>query len=116
MKLLESRFDNAIYRLGFASSRSQARQLISHNLLTVNGKKMNIPSYSMRTGDEIAIKSNKKNSKIFKELPDKLKNVETPGWLNLDLKKMTAKVLHAPDIASINPTFNVQIIVEYYSR
>ncbi len=116
LKLLERRFDNVIYRLGFASSRPQARQLINHGLFTVNNKKLNIPSYTTKTGDEIKIKASKSNAKIFKELPEKLKNKEIPGWLNLDIKKMTAKVLHAPDIASINPTFNVQIIVEYYSR
>lgn len=116
LKLLESRFDNVVYRLGMASSRSQARQMISHNLLEVNGKKMNIPSYSMKQGDEISIKANKQNSKIFKELPEKLKNKAVPGWLNLDIKKMSAKVLHSPDIKTINPTFNVQVIVEFYSR
>jgi small subunit ribosomal protein S4 len=116
LRLLECRLDNAVYRLGFASSRPQARQLISHGLFTVNGKKLDIPSYSVRTGDEIGIKTGSKNSKIFKELSEKLKNKEIPGWLNLDAKKLSAKVLHAPDMTSINPNFNVQVIVEYYSR
>ncbi len=116
LKLLESRLDNIVYRLGLASSRPQARQLINHGLFTLNGKKMDIPSYLAKTGDEIAIKASKKNAKIFKELPEKLKNKEVPGWLNLDIKKMTAKILHAPSIQDIKPNFNVQVIVEYYSR
>jgi small subunit ribosomal protein S4 len=116
LKLLESRFDNVVYRLGFASSRSQARQYISHGLFNINGKTVDIPSYSVKQGAEISIKTNKKDLKIFKELPEKLKGKEVPGWLNLDVKKMVAKVLHAPDMASIRPNFNVQVIVEYYSR
>ena len=116
LQLLESRFDNVVYRLGLAGSRPQARQFINHGLLTINGKKMDIPSYITKTGDVIAINASKKNVKIFKELPEKLKNKDVPGWLNLELKKMTAKVLHAPVIATINPTFNVQVIVEFYSR
>jgi small subunit ribosomal protein S4 len=116
LKLLESRLDNVVYRLGFASSRPQARQMIGHGLITVNNKKLDIPSYTVKTGDEVGIKVSMKNSVLFKELSEKLKNKEVPGWLNLELKKLTAKVLHAPDIASINPNFNVQIIVEFYSR
>lgn len=116
LQLLESRFDNTVYRLGLATSRPQARQIIGHGLLTVNGKKLNIPSYVVKTGDVIAINPSKKNVKIFKKLDEKLKGKEVPGWLNFDIKKMNAKVLHAPAISSINPTFNVQIIVEFYSR
>ena len=105
-----------VYRLGLAASRPQARQIIGHGLLAVNGKKLNIPSYIVKTGDVISINPSKKNVKIFKELGEKLKGKEVPGWLNFDIKKMTAKVLHVPEMSSINPTFNVQIIVEFYSR
>ncbi|PLX28133.1 30S ribosomal protein S4 [Candidatus Parcubacteria bacterium] len=116
LKLLETRFDNIVYRLGFATSRPQARQIISHGLLTINGQRVDIPSYIVRQGDEITIKANKKNLKLFKELTDRLKNKEVPGWLNLDKNKIVAKVLHQPDMKDINPNFNVQVIVEYYSR
>jgi small subunit ribosomal protein S4 len=116
LKLLESRFDNVVYRLGFAASRSQSRQFISHGLFTINGQRVDIPSYVMKQGDEIAVKSNKKDLKIFREMPEKLKGKEVPGWLNLDSKKLVAKVLHAPDMAAIQPNFNVQVIVEFYSR
>lgn len=113
---LEMRFDNAIYRLGMAASRAQARQLISHGHFTVNGRRMDIPSYVVKTDDVVAIKANKTNVKNFKDLADKLKKHETPGWLNLDLKEMTGKVLHKPEVASLQASFDVRMIVEYYSK
>ncbi len=116
VKLLEQRFDNAIYRIGFASSRAQARQMVNHGLFTINDKKVNIPSYTLTAGDVIAVKSNKKNLKIFKNLSEKLKKKEIPGWINFDIKTMQAKILHLPDIKSVKPSFNVRVIVEYYSR
>ncbi|MCD4762319.1 30S ribosomal protein S4 [bacterium] len=116
VKLLEMRFDNVIFKLGFAKSRSQARQLINHGHFTVNGRKLDIPSYLTRSGDEVAIKGNKKEAKIFKPLANELKQFEAPGWLNLDKKEVKGKVLHIPEMELINPTFNVQMIVEFYSR
>lgn len=116
LKLLESRFDNVVYRLGMADSRSQSRQMIGHGLFTINGKKVNIPSYIVKTGDVIEIKSNKKNAKIFVNLTERLKKHEIPGWLNFDISKMSGKVLQDPDMKTFKPNFNVQIIVEYYSR
>ncbi len=116
VKLLEMRLDNTIYRLGFAFSRPQARQLVNHGHFTVNGRKVNIPSCQLKKGDTIKIKSNKKQAKIFKNLSEKLKKKEVPGWLHLDTKELTAKVLHQPNMEAINPNFNVQMIVEYYSR
>ena len=116
LELLERRFDNVIYRLGWASSRSQARQMINHGLFTINDRKVNIPSYTVKTGDVIKIKSNKKQAKIFNGLSEKLKKHEVPGWLNMDAKELTAKVLHKPDIAALKPNFDVQMIIEYYSR
>lgn len=116
LKLLESRLDNVVYRLGLASSRSQARQMISHGMFTVNKRRMDIASYHTKTGDEVAVKANKRDFKFFREMPEKLKGKEVPGWLNLDAKKLSAKVLHMPDMAAIQPNFNVQVIVEFYSR
>ena len=116
LKLLEMRFDNVIYRLGLARSRAEARQLINHGHFNVNGRKVNIPSYNTKTGDEIKIKSNKKDTKNFKGLAEKLKNVESPGWLNFDIKNLNAKVLHEPSKDSITPNFNMQMIIEYYSK
>ncbi len=116
VKLLEMRLDNTIYRLGIALSRPQARQLVNHGHFTVNERKVNIPSYQLKKGDMIKIKSNKKQSKIFKDLSEKLKKKEIPGWLHLDSQELVAKVLHQPDMEIIKPNFDVQMIVEYYSR
>jgi len=116
LSLLEMRFDNAVYRAGFASSRAQARQLISHGHFTINEKKVDIPSYVVKTGDVIAIKVNKKDAKIFGNLKETIKQKEVPGWINLDKKILNAKILHAPKIKELDTNFNVQQIVEYYSR
>lgn len=116
LKLLESRFDNTIYRLGWADSRRGARQLVNHGHFTINEKKVNIPSYQVRAGEVIRIKSNKKNAKVFSGLKEKLQKKEIPGWLNLDKSDLSAKILHAPDAAALKPNFNLQMIVEYYSR
>lgn len=116
LKLLEMRFDNVIYRLGIASSRKEARQLVGHGHFTINDKKVNIPSYQVRTGEVIKIKANKKDAKIFKDLKEKLQKKEVPGWINLDKNEAVAKILHAPDVTVLKPNFNLQMIVEYYSR
>lgn len=116
LRLLESRFDNVVYRIGFADSRSQARQMISHGLFTVNGKRVDIPSYRISVGEEIAIKTNKKQAKIFKNTSDKLAKKEIPGWINVDKKAQTAKVLQTPIVKTISPNFNLQMIIEYYSK
>lgn len=116
LKLLEQRFDNVIYRLGWASTRQQARQLISHGHFTINDRKVNIPSYQIKAGEVIKIKSNKKDAQPFKSLKDKLQKSEAPGWINLDKSELTAKILHAPDVNALKPNFNMQMIVEFYSR
>lgn len=116
IKLLELRFDNVITRLGLASSHSQAKQLVSHGLLTINGRKVNIPSYTLKIGDVIKIKPNKLNAKIFQNIKEKIKPAEVPGWISYDQNTMEAKILGLPDVSAMKPNFNVQMIVEYYSR
>ncbi|MDA3839675.1 MAG: 30S ribosomal protein S4 [Patescibacteria group bacterium] len=115
-KLLELRLDNVIYRLGIGSSRGQARQIVSHTHVTVNDKKVNIPSYTVKTGDVIKIKKSSSNNRFFKGVEEKLKNAEIPGWLNLDIKTMEAKVLHEPSREDVNTKLNAQMIVEFYSK
>ncbi len=115
-KLLELRLDNVIFRLGLASSRGQARQLVNHAHITINDKKVNIPSYSLKTGDVIKINKSSLNNKFFKEAEARLKNAEIPGWLNFDIKAMEAKVLHEPSKEDINTKINAQMIVEFYSK
>lgn len=116
-KLLEMRLDNVIYRAGFAQSRSQARELIGHGHFKVNDKKVNIPSYTVRSGDIVGVAASSKRSKAFNNLGESLKKAAAPGWLNLNAGELSAKVLHNPgaeDMKAIN--FNPQVIVEFYSR
>ncbi|PLX22198.1 30S ribosomal protein S4 [Candidatus Parcubacteria bacterium] len=115
-KLLELRLDNVIYRLGLASSRNQARQIVSHAHITVDGKKVNIPSYSLKTGEVIKIRKSSSSNKYFRDISEKVKGREIPGWLNFDLKAMEAKILHEPSKEDINTKINAQMIVEFYSK
>ncbi len=116
MKILETRLDNVIYRLGFAKSRAQARILTNHGHFTVNGTKVNIPSFSVKTGDIIKIKKSSAASKQFANLAENLKKIEIPGWLNLDAKDLSAKVLHNPSKENFESKINSQMIVEFYSK
>lgn len=116
ISLLEKRFDNVIFRMGLAVSRSQARQFISHGHFSVNNINSNIPSMILKTGDVIKIKPNKKDNKNFTNLSEKMKNKELPGWINFDAKSLEGKILHNPIVKDIKNTFNIQMIVEYYSR
>lgn len=116
LTLLELRLDNVVYRLGFTASRDEARQMVNHGLITVNDRKVDISSYYVREGDIVKIKSDKQNKKKVKNLSEELKKHESPGWLNLDVKKMEGKVLHAPDIKELQTNINPQMIVEFYSK
>lgn len=116
LKLLETRFDNVLYRLGFAANRSQARQMINHGLFTVNDKKLTIPSCILKIGDVVKVKPNKQSKTIFKNLSENIKKKEAPGWLNLNPEEMSGKVLQQPNFELVRPNFNLQMIVEYYSR
>jgi small subunit ribosomal protein S4 len=108
MRLLECRLDNVVYRLGLADSRAQARQIVSHGLVKVNGKKVNIPSFQIKENYTIEPKV-KEN---YKDL-DKLNVV---GWLELDLKKTVGTVKHVPSREEIDVPVNESLIVEYYTR
>lgn len=115
-KKLEKRFDNVVYRLGLAKSRRQARQKINHNHFQVNGKRMNIPSYEIKTGDIVKLKEKSKASPLYGGLAEYLKKHQTPSWLSLDANKMEAKVISdvSPDDLSDLPAFGM--IIEFYSR
>ena len=84
IKELEKRLDNVVFRLGFAKTRNQARQLVTHGYFTVNGKPVNIPSYQVKKGDVVALKETKKAKLVFKELTEQLKRHETPAWLVME--------------------------------
>ena len=114
--VLESRLDNVIYRLGLASSRAQARQLISHGHFEVNGRKTNVPSFLVSVGDKVAVLENSKKKIHFKDLTKELDGGRVPGWLSLDTKSLSGEVLSLPTRDQIDLTLNEQLIVEYYSR
>lgn len=113
---LELRLDNVVYRLGFAKSRVQARQMVGHGLFTVNGKKVDIPSFQVRAGDLIAVYAPKAGKKIFAEIKDKLAKHQAPGWLSVDAAAATGKVLNVPKAEELDKSFNASQIVEFYSR
>lgn len=116
VKALEMRLDNVVYRLGFAESRIKARQLVNHGHFQVNGKKVTIPSYVVKPGDVVGAREKSKKSKHFKELTEKIKKYQAPGWVNLDQKELSGKILHEPGMNEIQSNFNIQMIVEFYSR
>ncbi|HEY4499627.1 MAG TPA: 30S ribosomal protein S4 [Candidatus Paceibacterota bacterium] len=114
LQILEQRLDNVVFRLGFALSRSIGRQLVGHGHITVNGRKVTIPSFSVRIGDRIAIRELSKDHPIFKELSVNLKKFEPPVWLSLDQDKMEGKVVGVPQ--GIDQLFDVNMVVDYYSK
>ena len=114
LKLLESRLDNITYRMGFATTRKGARQLVNHGHITVNGEKVNIPSYRVKPGDTIAIKENDKDLKIVKESLEALKNrVE---YITFDETKLTGTFVRLPERNELNADINESLIVEFYNR
>lgn len=116
LKILETRLDNVVYRLGIADSRAQARVFVSHGHFKVNDKKVNIPSYNVRPGDIIKIKESSRTDKQFANLAEKLKKIEIPGWLNFEIKDFSAKILHQPSKENFELKINAPMIVEFYSR
>jgi len=114
--VLESRLDNVVYRLGFADSRAQARQLVQHGHFVVNGRRTNISSYIVRPQDTITVRDVSRTRTYFKERADQLDEGAVLPWLSLDSKAMTARVLKLPVREDIDISLNEQLIVEYYSR
>ena len=114
LSLLERRLDNVIYRLGFAGSRDQAKQMVTHSMFLLNGKKANIPSMQVKVGDVISVKENKKDIELFKELKDV--KLVTPKWLEVDIEKLTGKVVALPERDDIDLTIREHLIIELYSK
>jgi small subunit ribosomal protein S4 len=111
---LETRLDNVIFRMGFASSRKEARQLVNHNHFTVNGKKVNIPSYQVEAGDVIKVKEKSTSSPKFKEIKDMA--ISTPAWIAVDTDKLEGKVIALPRREEIDTPIAEHLIVELYSK
>jgi len=115
-KVLESRLDNVVYRLGFGSSRVHARQLVSHGHFTVNGKKVNLPSYLLKPGDVVQVKDNKRRKSPFKEMTV-ISNQECRyGWLTADYANLRGTLNHLPEMNELDHTVMPSLIVEFYSR
>ena len=113
---LERRLDNVVYRLGMASSRVDARQLVRHGHYTVNGKKVNIPSFLVKQGDVIAVKEESRKSPKFEAIAAAIASRTAPSWLDLDKENLVGKVVAMPTRADIDLPINEQLIVELYSR
>jgi small subunit ribosomal protein S4 len=116
VQALETRLDNTIYRLGFASTRQAARQMVGHGHINVNGKRNTIPSYAVKIGDIITIRENSKKKALFKDIDAKIKEQKIPSWLLLNAEKKEVKVQGLPKIPENELLFDVSQIFQYYSR
>ena len=116
LQLCESRLDNIVYTAGFASSRAQARQLVNHAHFTVNGSKVDIPSYLVKVGDVIAVKDTSKSTDEFKTLVESNASRIVPKWIDADSAAMTAKVVALPEREEIATPVEEHLIVEFYSK
>jgi small subunit ribosomal protein S4 len=114
--LLERRFDNIVYRIGFASSRDQARQLVRHNHFTVNGKKVNIPSYQVKSGDVIEVKEKSRKVSVIQEAMETVVRREIPSWIEIDGENFRGVVKAFPSREELTMPINEQLIVELYSK
>lgn len=116
LHILEQRLDNVVYRLGFAETRAQARQLVSHGFFQVNGKRVTIPSYAVKVGDIVSVGAIKAKTKYMQAAKEKLKAAQVPDWLDLNASELKAKVLSQPIAEDMEKMINTQLIVEHYSR
>lgn len=116
LRLLELRLDNVVYRLGFGRTRKEARQIVRHNLILVNGKKLNIPSYQVKVGDVIEIKENKKDLQRFKDVTAVTGSRVVPAWLNADAENLKGSVTTMPARDQLDLPVNETLIVELYSK
>ncbi|MEO1202792.1 MAG: 30S ribosomal protein S4, partial [Pseudomonadota bacterium] len=116
LRLLEGRLDNTVYRMGFASTRAEARQLVSHKGIRVNGKVVNIPSYQVKAGDEIDIREKAKKQMRIQTALEIAGQVGFPDWVEVDPKKMAGLLKSLPDREDILPDINENLVVELYSK
>ena len=116
MKILETRLDNVVFRLGFARTRKEARQTVRHGHFTVNGRRVDIPSYLVKPGDVIAVGEKYRDLLPIKEALIQSERFEVPGWLEVDIEKLSGNVLAMPSREQISGDINEQLIVELYSK
>lgn len=113
---LERRLDNAVYRAGFATTRSMARQMVNHGHSTVNGKKVDIPSFQVKVGDVVTVREKSQKSPIFNKIKEQYKNREQASWLHGDIEKLTFKVTDEPKTTDMTGEFDPKLIIEFYSK
>lgn len=116
LQVLERRLDNVVYRLGLATTRAQARQLVNHGHVMVNGRLVNIPSFRVSVGDAISLRPQSQGKKYFADMTKTLENHTPPSWLALEKTALTGKVLSFPEPKELELNLQTQLIVEFYSR
>jgi small subunit ribosomal protein S4 len=116
LQRLETRLDNVVFRLGFASSRAQARQLVAHGHFAVNGTATNVPSYSMKPGDRVEVRESRRSREAFKVIKETLRSHTAPEWLSLDAAQLAGSVSTLPRRDQMPLDLSEQLVVEYYSR
>ena len=116
LRLLETRLDNVVFRMGFASSRAQARQLVNHGHFTINGRATNIPSHAVGEGDRVEVREPSRKSEYFKNAREAMKGAQRPDWLTVDPDKLTGNVTTLPRRDQMPVELNEQLVVEFYSR
>jgi small subunit ribosomal protein S4 len=116
LQILESRLDNIVFRLGYASSRAQARLLVTHGHFVVNGRRTDIPSMLLEPGDVVAVREGSRDATYFKEVGDFAEKRNYPSWLGRDVKVLSGTISRLPERVEIDGNLNEQLIVEYYSR
>ena len=116
VRKIETRLDNVVFRLGFASSRAQARQIVSYSHFLVNKKSVNIPAFHLKKDDIVSVKPGSSKNKFFQALIPILKKKQPPSWLELDKEKLKGKVIRLPSLEEVAPPVEISAIFEYYSR
>jgi small subunit ribosomal protein S4 len=116
LRLLALRFDNVVFRMGFAASRAEARQMVGHAHFAVNGRVVNIPSLQLKPGDKIEVRETHRSRDPFKQAVEAIKSRQAPEWLTIDSAKLAGSVLSAPRRDQMPMDLNEQLVVEYYSR
>ena len=116
VRLLETRLDNVVYRFGFADSRSQARQIVRHGHIDLNGRTTDIPSCAIKVGDVITWSAQGRDSELYKIMQAGMQHKEVSDWLSVDAANMTGRIITQPDISQVGAKFDPAVIVEFYSR
>ncbi|MGH2454967.1 MAG: 30S ribosomal protein S4 [Candidatus Limnocylindria bacterium] len=116
LRMLEMRLDNVVFRMGFARSRAEARQLVGHGHFTVNARPTNIPSFGTKVGDRIEVRESRRGRELFKTVAETIKSAQVPEWVSVDAAKLSGTVLAEPTREQMPMEFNEQLVVEFYSR